>query len=150
MKLNMNTRERIIYSILFEVIALCFMISATRLFTDVEFSSATGLAISLSLIAMCWNYIYNLGFDFKFGYDRINRSLKIRLFHALTFELGLTVLTVPLMMWVLQLEFWVIIIMDIGVILFFLVYAIIFNWCYDLIRARITYIIHYSKTNKYE
>ena len=150
MKLNMNTRERIIHSILFEVIALCFMISATRLFTDVEFSSATGLAISLSLIAMCWNYIYNLGFDHKFGSERINRSFKMRIFHGLIFELGLTIITLPLMMWVLQLDFWTVFIMDIGLVLFFLIYAIIFNWCYDLIRGRITYIIHYSKTNKYE
>jgi len=136
----MNTKERIIHSILFEVVALAFVITAAKLFTDVELSLVTGLAISLSLIAMCWNYIYNLGFDRKFGNERINRSFKIRIFHGLLFELGLTIITLPLMMWVLQLDFWTVFVMDIGVVLFFFVYAIIFNWCYDLARVQIAYI----------
>jgi len=45
--------------------------------------------------------------------------------------------TLPLMMWVLKLDFWTVFVMDIGVVIFFLVYAIVYNWAYDLIRERI-------------
>ncbi|QFU24276.1 PACE efflux transporter [Shewanella sp. YLB-09] len=133
----MNTKERIFHSVLFEAIALIFVITAATIFTDAGAQSATGLAIGLSVIAMCWNYVYNLGFDRIFGYNRIERSFKMRISHGLGFECGMIVATLPLMMWVLQLDFWTVFIMDIGVVIFFLVYAIVYNWCYDIIRQRI-------------
>jgi uncharacterized membrane protein len=132
----MNTKERIFHSILFEAIALVFVITAARIFTDAGVTSVTGLAIGLSLIAMCWNYVYNLGFDRIFGNNRIERTFKMRIGHGLGFELGMIVVTLPLMMWVLQLDFWTVFIMDIGVVIFFLVYAIVYNWCYDLLHER--------------
>ncbi|PKG56990.1 hypothetical protein CXF83_18935 [Shewanella sp. Choline-02u-19] len=132
----MNTKERIFHSILFEAIALVFVITAASIFTDAGVTSVTGLAIGLSLIAMCWNYVYNLGFDRIFGNNRIERTFKMRIGHGLGFELGMIVVTLPLMMWVLQLDFWTVFIMDIGVVIFFLVYAIVYNWCYDLLRER--------------
>lgn len=132
----MNVKERILHSVLFEAIALVFVITAAIVFTDTEAKSATGLAVGLSLIAMVWNYIYNLGFDRIFGQNRIKRSIKMRLGHGLGFELGMIVATLPLMMWVLQLDFWTVFIMDLGVVIFFLVYAIIYNWAYDVIRER--------------
>lgn len=133
----MNTKERIFHSVLFEAIALVFVITAATVFTDAGAKSATGLAVGLSLIAMCWNYIYNLGFDRIFGYNRIERTFKMRIGHGLGFELGMIFATLPLMMWVLQLDFWTVFVMDIGVVIFFLVYAIVYNWCYDLLRERI-------------
>jgi len=133
----MNTKERIFHSILFEAIALVFVISAAIVFTDAGITSVTGLALGLSLIAMCWNYIYNLVFDHIFGHNRIDRSFKMRIGHGLGFELGMIFATLPLMMWVLHLDLWTVFVMDIGVVIFFLVYAIIYNWSYDLVRARI-------------
>ncbi|AQS39929.1 putative membrane protein [Shewanella psychrophila] len=133
----MKTKERIFHSVLFEAIALVFVITAATLFTDAGAKSATGLAVGLSLIAMCWNYIYNLGFDRLYGTNRIERSIKMRLGHGLGFELGMIFATLPLMMWVLQLDFWTVFVMDIGVVIFFLIYAIVFNWGYDVIRARL-------------
>jgi uncharacterized membrane protein len=133
----MNTKERILHSVLFEAIALVFVIAAATVFTDAGAKSATGLAVGLSLIAMCWNYVYNVGFDRVFGHNRIERTFKMRIGHGLGFELGMIFVTLPLMMWVLQLDFWTVFIMDIGVVIFFLVYAIVYNWCYDLLRERI-------------
>jgi len=133
----MNTKERIFHSVLFEAIALIFVITAATVFTDAGAKSATGLAVGLSLIAMCWNYIYNLGFDRIFGQNRIERTVKMRIGHGLGFELGMIFATLPLMMWVLKLDFWTVFVMDIGVVIFFLIYAIVYNWAYDLIRERI-------------
>ncbi|MEH6533037.1 MAG: PACE efflux transporter [Photobacterium frigidiphilum] len=132
----MSFKERIFHSVLFEIIALlCFMVAASFV-TKADTKSVAGLAIGLSMIAMTWNYIYNLVFDRVFGENRVSRGLKMRIGHGLGFELGLVFVSFPLMMWVLQLDFWTVFIMDAGVVIFFLVYAIVYNWCYDTIRLR--------------
>lgn len=134
----MDIKERILHSLIFEAIALGCIITAAIAFTENGLKAMTGLALALSLIAMCWNYIYNLVFDNIFGHDRIKRSFKMRLGHGLGFELGMVIATLPLIMWVMQLDLWTAFIMDLGVVIFFLVYAIIYNWCYDVIRDRVT------------
>jgi len=127
----MSHKERIFHSILFEVIALFLMMIFAVLFIEASMKAITGLAVALSLIAMIWNYIFNMGFDKAFGNDRINRSFKLRLFHGFTFETGMLLVTLPLIMWALNLSFVTALLMDIGFILFFLIYAIVFNWAYD-------------------
>ncbi len=41
-------------------------------------------------------------------------------------------------MWVLQMDFWTVLILDLGIVIFFLVYSIIYNWAYDQVRSKIT------------
>lgn len=132
----MSVKERILHSILFECFALLIMMLGASLFTRHDPAMVGGVGFVLSLIAMVWNYLYNLLFDQLFGHDRIARPLKMRAGHALGFELGLLVVTIPLLMWVLQLDFWTVLILDLGVVAFFLVYAMLFNWAYDHIRAK--------------
>lgn len=132
----MSTKERIIHSLLFEIIALTLLIGASQLFTDRNATAIGGLAITLSLIAMAWNYIYNLGFDKLFGANRISRGLLMRIGHGTFFEIGLLIATIPLLMWVLKLDFMTVLILDLGLATFFLIYAIIYNWCYDNIREK--------------
>ena len=96
-----------------------------------------GLALSLSLIAMTWNYVYNYGYDKIYGADRSKRTKKTRILHGLGFELGLMLVTFPLLMWVLQLDFWTVLVMDIGIVIFFVLYAIAFNWAYDSVRDQL-------------
>jgi len=127
----MSHKERIFHSIVFEVVALLLMMVFAVLFIEGSMAAITGLAVGLSLMAMAWNYIFNIGFDKAFGNDRINRSFKLRLFHGFVFEIGMLVVTLPLIMWVLNLSFLTALLMDIGFILFFLFYAIAFNWAYD-------------------
>jgi uncharacterized membrane protein len=133
----MSTNERIFHSLLFEVIALSLLIPLGSLFSGIDMGSMTGIAIGLSLIAMCWNYTYNVMFDKYFGANRIDRNLTIRLLHALVFELGLLIVTLPIIMWVLNMDFISALILDIGMIVFFMVYAITYNWCYDQAKHRI-------------
>ena len=127
----MSHKERIFHSILFEVVALILIMVFAVLFIEGSMAAISGLAIGLSLMAMAWNYIFNMSFDKAFGNDLINRSFKLRLFHGLAFEIGMLIVTLPLIMWVLNLSFLTALLMDIGFIVFFLVYAIVFNWVYD-------------------
>jgi len=134
----MTVKERILHSLLFEAIALCILMVAAKLFTAHNPTVVGGVAIVLSLLAMVWNYVYNLGFDRVFGQDRLSRKMGMRIAHGIGFEAGLLVVTIPLLMWVLQMDFWTVLILDLGVVIFFLVYSIIYNWAYDLVRSKVT------------
>jgi uncharacterized membrane protein len=133
----MSTKERIFHSLFFEIIALSLLIPLGSLFSNMDMGNMTGLAIGLSLTAMCWNYVYNLLFDKKFGTDRIDRSLALRIGHGFFFELGLLITTLPAIMWILNIDLITALILDLGIIIFFMVFAIIYNWCYDLAKHRL-------------
>jgi len=132
----MSNVERIFHSLLFEVLALILGVTVAALFLDHNKSLLTGLGIAFSVIAMAWNYFYNLIFDHYFGQERLSRGLKIRIYHAVFFELGFLIVSTPLIMWVLELNFINALLIDIGAAIFFAVYALAFNWCYDVLRHR--------------
>lgn len=132
----MFTKERVIHTLLFEAFALVAMVIIGMLVMQENVATLSGLAIVLSLIAMAWNYFYNVVFDKIFGAERIARTLVTRIWHGLGFEGGLVIFTLPLMMWWLDLDFLSALLLDLGAVVFFLVYAIVFNWLYDIIRHR--------------
>lgn len=132
----MRVKERIIHMLLFEVVGLMIIVPVAVLATGSGMGRMTILAILLSLLAMAWNYIYNVLFDRMFGEDRINRGIKLRVFHGVAFEIGMILVSFPLIMLVLQMDFLTVLLMDLGAVLFYLVYAIVFNWAYDQIRHR--------------
>ncbi|NOH55398.1 PACE efflux transporter [Vibrio coralliilyticus] len=134
----MSHKERILHMVLFELVALILMATLATLITGNGAGKMAGLAIALSLIAMGWNYIYNYGYDKVFGADRSKRTAKVRILHGLGFELGMMIISFPVLMWTLQLGLWSVLVMDIGVVIFFVLYSIGFNWVYDTIRQRIT------------
>lgn len=127
-----TTWDRIRHALLFEGLAVLLL---TALATPLLGQSATdmgALAILLSLIAMGWNYLYNLWFDrWQAQIPADARSLGLRLLHALGFEGGLLCISLPLIAWWLELSLWQALLADLGVALFFLLYALIYNWAYD-------------------
>lgn len=135
-KQNITVKERIFHSVLFEIIALTLMAFVAFTFTEKDPLLLTGLGLFMSLLAMTWNYIYNLGFDKKFGSDRLSRNFKKRFFHAIGFEFGLIFVSIPLFMYVLKLSFIDVLFINIGLNVFFLIYAIVYNWLYDNIKFK--------------
>lgn len=130
----MSNKERIFHMILFEVVALALLTVFAMLITGNATLSMGGLAISLSLIAMAWNYTYNLGYDTVFGHNRETRTLINRVLHGFGFEAGMIILSFPVIMWILKLNFIAVFWMDMIFVLFFFFYAITFNWLYDISR----------------
>lgn len=132
----MTHKERIFHSLLFEALALVLFVPLAMYVTRKDAALMTGISITLSLIAMGWNYLYNLLYDRIFGGDRAARGLWQRVAHGSGFEGGLIFATIPVLMLVLQEGFLTVLIMDLGAVLFFFVYAILFNWGYDRLRPR--------------
>ena len=132
----MSILERVVHMVLFEIFAIITFIPIAMFATGQGASTLAGLSILLSVIAMTWNFTYNWGYDALLGDDRMARGFRTRILHGLGFEAGMVILSFPVMMYILQENFFTILMMDIGAVIFFLLYAIVFNWCYDVIRFR--------------
>ncbi|OAN10964.1 hypothetical protein A3K86_18445 [Photobacterium jeanii] len=133
----MGAIERIFHAVLFEVLAVSLSIVLMMVFTDHEVSAVSGTMIIIATIAMAWNFVFNWVFDKFFTEDKEKRSIKLRIFHVILFEIGLLVLTIPVMAYILQVSMIEAFIMDVGVTVFITIYAFIFNWVYDNVRASI-------------
>ncbi len=131
----MKTTERIFHAVLFEVLAVSLSIIGLAIFTHHDVSSLSGTMIVVATIAMIWNFIYNWIFDQFFTGEKTQRTLSLRIFHVVLFELGLLFVTVPVMAYLLNVGIWEAFVMDIGVTIFITIYAFTFNWVYDNVRA---------------
>ena len=130
-----TTADRIRHTLLFEILALATVTPLAMWLTGKGAVAVGSLAIGLSLIAMAWNYGYNQWFDImelKIKGKR-DRTLATRIVHTLLFELGMLVVTLPLVAWWLEMSLWQALVLDIGFMLFFMIYAFVFNWLYDLV-----------------
>ena len=132
----MTLKERFLHSALFEIGAVAVSTIAMLLVSPEKGSTALGVGILISLVAMVWNLIFNSIFDKIFTAPRETRGLGIRIFHTVMFEGGLLVATIPMIAYFLQLTLWQALIADIGLTILIMVYALIFNWIYDHIRLK--------------
>ncbi len=131
-----TTADRIRHTLLFEIIGLCTCTPLASWILDKDMSKVGIMSIAISMTAMVCNYIYNLMFDnFLVAMNRpVNiRPSWMRVLHAVLFELSLLTITLPFVAWWLDMTLWRALVADIGFALFFLVYAFIYNWVYDII-----------------
>lgn len=127
----MQTIERIFQAIIFEMIALSVVVPISVLAAGLETEKMAIVGIGLSTFAMLWNYIYNIIFDKLAGCNRIIRGLAVRITHALGFEFGMVIITLPIIAWYLELTWLAATILETGFLAFILVYTFIFNYLYD-------------------
>ncbi len=132
-----DTRDRIRHTLLFEGIAIVLTSLIVAALVETEVVTAGVLALILSLLSMAWNYQYNLLFDrwlLKTHGSAVPgvRTVKLRTLHAIGFEGGFLVVSLPLVAWWLDLGLWHALVMDVGFSIFFVGYGFVFNWGYDL------------------
>ncbi|WP_333912069.1 PACE efflux transporter [Vibrio coralliirubri] len=133
----MGTLERIFHAVLFEVFAVLLSIGMLMVATDHEVGSLSGTMIIVATIAMCWNFLFNWIFDQFYTGEKENRSIKLRIYHVILFEIGLLVLTIPVIAYILEVGVWEAFVMDVGITIFITIYAFTFNLAYDKARAAI-------------
>lgn len=126
--------ERIGHAVGFEVIALILCVPVAAWLLDRPMTHVGLLAVVLSTTAMTWNVIYNMLFDRQWPVARVPRTLKVRTLHALGFEAGFVLASVPLAAWILDISLVHAFMVDIGFFLFFLPYTLAYNWAYDGLR----------------
>ena len=130
----MSYKERVIHSVLFEFMLVVMFTFVLKFITSSGTTTAFSLAITITLVAVVWNFIYNLIFDKYVTGPRENRTLKIWSIHAILFELGLLFPTLPIIAYSLEMGYVKAFVLDIGFIAFVLVFTIIYNYVYDRVR----------------
>lgn len=136
----MSIKERIVHSVLFEMGAVLLSAFIALLFFQVTVGAAVTVGLVISALAMMWNFLFNLGFDKVFTAPRESRGFGVRLFHTLSFEGGLLVITIPVVAYLLKISLWQAFMLDIGMTVAIVIYTLIFNWIYD--HARLRFIRH--------
>jgi uncharacterized membrane protein len=130
-----TTRDRIRHALSFEIIGLSIFTPFAAFAFGIPVEHIGVVGIVSATIATGWNYIYNLGFDHlmqKF-LGSTQKTVGLRVAHAVLFELGLLIVLLPFIAWYLGVSLWQALIMDIAFAVFYLVYAFVFNWAYDRI-----------------
>jgi uncharacterized membrane protein len=103
-----------------------------RWLADSPVATAGITAAASSAIAMGWNYFYNILFEsWEARQPRKGRSVLRRIVHAVGFEAGLVAMLVPLFAWVLGVDLLTALMLNAAMIVFFLVYAFLFNLAFD-------------------
>ncbi len=128
-----KTADRIRHAILFELIGILVATPLAAFVFGLDVGDSAVIIIGSATVAMGWNYVYNLGFDHVMTRWR-GTTLKtpaIRVAHAVLFELGLLVMLMPLIALYLGVSLWQALVMDLAFALFYMAYALVFNWGYD-------------------
>ncbi len=140
-----SARERTLHALLFEVVAIFLCTPLFAFIMKRDLFEMGVLTAMVAVIAIIWNYFYNLLFDRITRSFIQERSFAIRLLHASLFELGLIIITIPLAALWLRISLLEAFYLDIGILLFFLPYTLLFNWVYDTIRYKLW--LNYMRRN---
>jgi uncharacterized membrane protein len=131
-----KTWDRARHAILFEVVLLGISILVLNLILKQPSAAIGKTAVILTILAMLWNAVYNYVFDrllLALKRPLYPRGFWLRAAHSITFELGFMLITVPMVMFQLGLNLWEALLFDLGYVVGVPIYALLFNWLYDVI-----------------
>ena len=97
-------------------------------------ATAGALAVTLSVIAMLWNMVYNALVDRWVQTERINWKASTRFVHGLGFEAGLVVWCLPVAAWMLEISLLQAFMVELGFFVIILPYTVLYNWVFDKAR----------------
>jgi len=133
-----SARERIIQTLSYEFFALLIMTPLFHLFSKESGTDSLLLLVTLSIIAMAWTGFYAHTFDIIehkiTGKLATERNKLVRALHAILLELGLCLLTWPVIKYMLDYSWTKAFISDILITLAYMAYAYVFLWVYDKVR----------------
>ena len=127
-----GVRRRVVYVSIYELIAIAVATLGLAQFSSQGVGHAGVMAVVSSGIAVAWNFVFNT-FCERWEARQVvrGRSLRRRVAHAVGFEGGLVFTLVPLFAWWFEITLWQALVMDLGLVVFFLCYTFVFNWSFD-------------------
>ena len=124
--------RRVLQSLLYEGIAVLFIAPALALVFDESAASTLLLSIVLSTVALIWTYCFNTMFEhWEANQQQRGRSFRRRIAHGVGVEGGMIVFLVPIIAAWLEITLFEALLADIGMLVFFFFYTIVFTWCFD-------------------
>lgn len=130
-----SAKDRIRHALTFEILGLLLVTPLGAYVFQMPVHHIGVAALAGATIATVWNYVYNLAYDRMLLrlLGHVRKSLRQRILHAVLFELGLLLVLMPFFAWYLEISLLEAFIMDAGFAGFYLVYAFLFNWAYDIV-----------------
>ncbi len=128
-----STSNRILHAVTFEAGGLALITPLAALIMGKPLSEVGSVMLAATLIATLWTGIYNLIFDHAMLRLRgtPEKTPTLRILHAVLFEGGLLAVLVPLMARGLGIGLVEALLLDVGFALFYMVYALAFNWGWE-------------------
>ncbi|MBN3789648.1 PACE efflux transporter [Burkholderia sp. Ac-20353] len=124
--------RKITQAILYEAIAIGCLSPAISVIFRQDLVYSGGLSVTLSVIALLWNMLYNTAFErWESAQAKRTRTLRRRIVHACGFEGGLIFILVPIVAWWLKISWLDALFVDLGLFAFFFCYAFVFQWAFD-------------------
>ncbi|WP_010138787.1 PACE efflux transporter [Oceanicola sp. S124] len=128
-----SSLDRLRHALSFEILALLLMVPLGALAFHHPVQDIGVVGVVGATLATLWNMAYNYGFDrvLQRRTGSTRKSARVRVLHAVLFELGLLLVLMPFIAWYLGVSLWQALVMDLSFAGFYLVYALGFNWAYD-------------------
>lgn len=126
--------ERVFHAVSFEVIAIAITAPLSAWVLGRSIFQMGTVAIVLSTLATLLNLFYNMIFDRYWPLIKGLRPTKIRVMHAIGFELSFVIIGLPILAFLLNMSLWNAFLLEVGFFAFFLFYTYAFNLSYDKLR----------------
>ncbi|WP_409263325.1 multidrug/biocide efflux PACE transporter [Pseudomonas putida] len=126
--------ERLVHAVGYEVFAVLLCAPLLSWVMGKSLATAGALAVTLSMIAMLWNMVYNALVDRWVQTERIHWNASARFVHGLGFEAGLVVWCLPVAAWMLDISLLQAFMVELGFFVIILPYTVLYNWAFDKAR----------------
>ncbi len=136
---NRSPFERAFHAISYEIVGIVTSAPIVALISGKPLADSGLLATVVAIIAMLWNYAFNWMFDKLHNKYQFKKNLFVRILHGTAFEVGLIFLTVPVISLLFSMGLADAFLLELGMLIYFFPYTIIFNWIYDKLRLGIVH-----------
>ncbi|WP_350012436.1 multidrug/biocide efflux PACE transporter [Pseudomonas asiatica] len=131
---NVSFTERLVHAVGYEVFAVLLCAPLLSWVMGKSLATAGALAVTLSVIAMLWNMVYNALVDRYVRVERIQWKASARFVHGLGFAAGLVVWCLPVAAWMLEISLLQAFMVELGFFVIILPYTVLYNWAFDKAR----------------
>ena len=128
------SKRRIIHALSYEVILLVIIAVALSFIFEMPMEVTGILGVVMALTSVIWNMVFNHFFEKFEARKKLKRTVGVRVLHAIGFEGGLMLATIPMIAYALEMGLWQAIVLDFSLTLCILVYTFVFQWVYDWIE----------------
>lgn len=135
------SKRRIVHALSYEIILLVIIALALSFIFEMPLEVTGVLGVFMAVTSVIWNMVFNHYFEKFEAKHRLKRTVRVRILHAIGFEGGLMLATIPMVAYAMNMSLWQAIVLDFSLTLCILVYTFIFQWCYDLIEAKMGYAV---------
>ena len=133
------SKRRWVHALSYEVILLVIIALVLSYVFEMPMQVTGGLGIAMAVTSVLWNMLFNHYFEKFEAKQQLQRTFKIRILHAIAFEGGLMLATIPMVAYALEISLLQAILIDLLMTLSILLYTFIFQYCYDHVEAKLGY-----------